>query len=238
MYDQTRTASFSSSSIWKLMTKDKSGKKIGAPGLKYIKQVGYEEKLGRAIQKDFESKETSWGTLVEKRAFKLLPTDYQYVANQGRLVHTQIKKWTGIPDFLKDTDTVADCKCPFSLEKFCDKMDALNSGYETFKNEFPEDFWQLVSGTALLRSNSIDIKFIEAINYMPYESEIEEIRSSAEDDSTMKWLTWTSNDGLPWLRDGGYYKNLNVHRFEVKEDDVNALTERVMEAISLLITVE
>lgn len=231
MYDKARTATFSSSQVYRLMKNDTSGKKLGAPALKYIKQVKYEMKLGRSIQKDFSSTETSWGTFLERRSFKLLSTDYQYVAEQGRLIHPTIKHYSGVPDFLKRNDdnvidTVTDNKCCSSLEKFCDKMEALED-YGLFKKEFPEDFWQLISNVILLRANGIDIKFIEAINYVPYESEIEEIRRSAEDDNTMRWLQWTSDDGLPWIPDGGKYKNLNVHRFQVAQRDVDELTERI-----------
>lgn len=227
MKDNSRTGTFSSSGAHKLMTSDRGGKGLGAPALKYIKQVRYEMKLGRSISNDFDAKETSWGTLVEKRSFRLLDTSYQYVANQGRLFHSTIKHYSGIPDFLKGLDTVADSKCPFNLEKFCDKMEAL-ANYETFKKEFPEDFYQLISNAVLLRDNGINIKFMEAINYVPYHSEIEEIRIYAEDVESMRWLKYTTNGGLPWLADGGHYKNLNVHRFEIKEDDVQEFTERLL----------
>ena len=230
--DANRFSTYSSSSAWKLMTKDKSGKKFGAPGIKYIKQVGYEIKLGRAVGSDFDSKQTSWGHFNERRVFNLLPTSYQFVAND-RLFHHEIKHYSGVPDYLDGIYTVADCKCPFNMEKFCDKMEALKS-IETFREDFPEDYWQLISNIILLRANGINIKFIEAINYVPYKSELQEIRDLAEDNAKMKWLSYTDDDGLPWIRDGGNYTNLNRHRFEVIEKDVDELQEQILKAVELL----
>jgi hypothetical protein len=78
------------------------------------------------------------------------------------------------------------------------------------------------------------IKFMEAINYVPYESDLENIRSIAEGDSSMRWLDWTSNAGLPWLPDGGKYKDLNIHRFEIRQEDVNECALRVHDCVRKL----
>lgn len=227
MKDETRIATFSSSQVYRLMGSAKKTGDLSAPALKYIKQVRYEIGLGRSISNDFDAKETSWGNLCEKIAFRRLPLSYQYVADQGRLFHQSIKHFSGVPDFLKDTDTVADSKCPFSLEKFCDKIAALEKGYDAFKEEFPADFYQLISNTVLLRDNGMDVKFMEAINFVPYESELDRIRELAEGDDSLRWMQWTTNAGLPWLPDGGKYKNLNIHRFEINEKDVEEFTDKI-----------
>lgn len=238
MHDDSRTATFSSSSAWKLMTRAKNGIDFGAPALKYIKQTRQEMKLGRSIRNDFEAKQTSWGTFLESRVFKkLLDSSYQDVTHDGRLVHPIIKHYTGVPDFLKDLDTVADCKCPFNPEKFCDKMEALQD-YGRFKEEFPEDFWQLISNTVLLRANGIDIKYIESINYMPYLSELPEIRSSAEGEKSMRWLEYTEDNGLPWLPDGGHYKNINVVRFTPMERDIDEWVDTIRRSVDVLLGVQ
>jgi hypothetical protein len=159
------------------------------------------------------------------------------VAGEARLFHPEIPHYSGVPDFLKNFDTVADCKCPFNPEKFCDKMEALKD-YGTFKEEFPEDFWQLISNVVLLRANDIDIKFIEAINYMPYLSELIDIRAAAEDDRSMRWLEYTTDNGLPWLPDGGHYKNINVHTFGVMERDVEEWTDIIRKSVDKLTNVQ
>jgi hypothetical protein len=219
------------------MTKNKAGTDFGAPALKYIKQTKQEMKLGRSIKNDFEAKQTSWGTFLENRVFrKLLDSSYQDVTKEGRLFHSEIKHYSGVPDFLKDTDTVADCKCPFNLEKFCDKMEALED-YGKFKEEFPEDFWQLISNVVLLRDNGIDIKYIESINYMPYLSELPDIRIAADGDRSMRWLDYTEDKGLPWLPDGGHYKNINIVRFRPMERDVGEFIDTIKKSVDLLLSV-
>jgi hypothetical protein len=215
------------------MTNNKQRTRLGAPALKYIKQVGYEMQIGRSISREFNAIETSWGNFLERRAFRLLDTGYQNVTKQGRLFHPDIKHYSGIPDFIARFDGVADCKCPFNMEKFCDKMEALKD-YSTFKEEFPEDFWQLVSNLVLLRANGMDINFIESINYIPYLSELPDIRMDAEGDKSMRWLEWTNDNGLPWLPDGGHYKNINIFRFRVMERDVEEWTERIQLAVDML----
>lgn len=234
MHDDSRTATFSSSSAYRLMTKNKAGTGFGAPALKYIKQTRQEIKLGRSIKNEFEAKQTSWGTFLEKRVFrKLLDSSYQDVTNDGRLFHPKIKHYSGIPDFLKDLDTVCDCKCPFNPEKFCDKMEALED-YGTFKEQFPEDFWQLISNTVLLRANGIYIKYMEAINYVPYLSELPDIRIDADGRKSMRWLDYHTDSMLPWLPDGGHYKNINIHRFTPMERDIEEWTDVITLSVDTL----
>ncbi len=43
---------------------------------------------------------------------------------------------------------------------------------------------------------------------------------------------------MPYLIEGGHYKNLNIIRFEVSEEDKKALTERVIKAGKMLIKCE
>jgi hypothetical protein len=225
-----RHCTFSSSQIWKLVTEDRKGG-FGAPAKKYIKQVGYEIKLGRAINKENNSKPTSWGSLVEKMAFYHLPIDYELISKQ-RLFHKEIKYWSGAPDLVKPL-TVSDVKCPFSLEVFCDKIESLND-VEVYKNEFPEDYWQHISNAILLEQNGFKVKYFEAIIYVPYRSELPTIREMASnydgDQNKIAWINWAQDEDLPFVIDGGYYKNLNVIRFEISQHDKYFLTDKVFEA--------
>jgi hypothetical protein len=233
--DNERHGTFSSSSAWKLMTKDKSGKDFGTQGKKYIKQVGYELKLGRAVDKETNAKATSWGEFIEGRVFDLLPLEYRLVSKE-RLFHPQIKHYSGAPDLVKIC-TGADVKCPFSLEVFCDKIEALKS-LQTYKEEFPEDYWQHISNSILLEANGIKITHFEAIIYVPYKSELAEIREMAfnyrGDQNKIAWINWANDEDLPFLVDGGYYKNLNIVRYEVPQEDKELLTERIKQACKLL----
>lgn len=231
-----RHGTFSSSNIWKLMTNDKSGKSFGAPAIKYIRQVQHELRLGRAINREISSHPTSWGLLCEKRVHDILPLEYSLVSSE-RLFHPSIPFYSGAPDLKKEI-TVADVKCPHSLEVFCDKLEALNSPI-TYKSEFPEDYWQHLSNAILLEANGIKTTHFEAIIYCPYISELKEIRELASnydgaDQSKYAWINFASDNELPYLIEGKHYKNLNVIRWEIFEPDKKALTDRVIAAGKLL----
>jgi len=226
-----RYGNFSSSEIYKLVSSDRKGTGFGAPALKYIKQKQYEIKLGRPITATTDSKPTNWGNFLERRAFDLLDMDYKLVSKK-RIFHSTIKNYCGVPDVIK-TDTVGDIKCPYNLEVFCDKIESLNKGYETYKDEFPEDCYQLISNSILTGA-----KYIEPIIYVPYKTELEEIREMANnhdgDQNKISFLNWANDSDLPYLIEGKYYKNLNIFRFEVPQSDIDYLTNRVELAVNLL----
>jgi len=233
-----RTATFSSSNIWKLMTRGKGGG-FGAPALKYIKQIGYELRLGKSLSNDTTSRPTSWGTLVEKKAFDLLPLNYQ-LESRTRLFHQSIEYWSGMPDIISE-NLVGDIKCPYTLEAFCDKLEALKD-IEVYKKEFPEDYWQHISNAVLLESNGHPITDFEAIIFCPYFSELDEIKAMASDSDDLKqykyfWIANAHYDELPHLIDGGYYQNLNVFKFEIPQADKDLLEETIFEAGKHLITI-
>lgn len=209
------------------MTNNKAGDGFGVPALKYIKQVRYERNLGRAINPERDSRPTSWGKFVETRAFDLLPLEYT-LTSKKRLYHPSLPM-SGMPDVVK-YHTVSDVKCPYSLEVFCDKLEALKD-IEVYKKEFPEDYWQNISNAVLLEVNGFPIKYMEAIIYVPYESELQAIKEMASnykgDQNEIAWIFFADNESLPYLLDGGKYKNLNVIRFEVPEGDKIAFIKRV-----------
>jgi hypothetical protein len=61
---------------------------------------------------------------------------------------------------------------------------------------------------------------------------------SQNGDSAGFWLSMAKDDELPYLQDDGYYKNINIIRFEVPEADKLLLTKRVLEAGKYLILAE
>lgn len=232
-----RHGTFSSSSMWKLMTDNKAKTGFGAPGLKYIKQTRYERRLGRAINAERTSRPTSWGSLAERRAFDLLPIEYKLVS-QDRIVHKTIPSWTGAPDLVAN-GAAGDVKSPYSLEVFCDKLIALKN-IETYKEEFPEDYYQHISNAILLESNGVKITHFDAIIYCPYKSELEDIRTMASniddpaDQREYYWIAQASDDELPFIPEGSPFKNLNIFRFPVPNIDKWGLIERVKKAVEEL----
>lgn len=226
-----RHGTFSSSSIHILTQLNKAKTDFSEKAQKYIKQVGYEIELGRPLNAERDSRPTSWGTFVEARAFNLLPIEYQLVSQQ-RLFHPEISTWSGAPDLIIDSEVVSDVKCPFSLEMFLDKVKALNESIETYKKEFPGDYWQLVSNAILTGA-----KYAEAIIYVPYLSELQSIRimASEYDSPSTNWIKYAEDCELPYLVDGGKFENLNIFRFEVPQADKLFLTEKVKAASNLLV---
>lgn len=230
-----RHGTFSSSQNWKLTTLNKKGDDFGAPALKYIKQVQLEINLGRSINKETTARSTDWGNICERQAFNLLDTDYQLISKH-RLFHTTIKNYSGMPDLLK-LKTTGDIKSPYSLEVFCDKIQALQS-IETYKEEFPEDYYQHISNVILLRDNDIPIETFEAVIYVPYKKELEQIKEESKTyfgDNKYNWLLNANENELPYLIDNGRYKNLNIFSFKVPEDDVEFLKNCIIKAQKRLV---
>lgn len=235
-----RVGRFTSSEIHKLMTVAKNKVDFGAPALNYIAEKNLERKLGRSLNVDKSSRAIAWGHFNEKRVHELLPMSYQSVGNIT-VPHPTIECWSGSPDHKNEMEkVVADTKC-FEPKKFAEYVDVLMqsdiAGVQIFKEENAKEYWQLISNAIILGYD-----YIEPIVYMPYESELEEIRDMArtyaEEDSWKYNFIWQSaKEELPYLPDGGYYRNLNIFRFKVDEADKNMLIQTVMKAEQQLITI-
>lgn len=236
-----RIGNFTSSEIVAL-TKDTKAKQT------YIDECNYERKLGRSIENESNAKPLTWGKLVEGRVFDLLGIEYQLVS-QETILHPDISYWSGSPDANKfdEGKTVGDIKAPITLKSFCtlveplykglNGMDAMNWVRKNHKDG-EKFFFQLVSNSILTKS-----KFAELIVYCPFKSELDAIREIVQcGDGEMQgkygWINWATDDELPWLPDDGYYKNLNVIRFEVPTDEKIKLHQSVIECGKQLISTE
>jgi hypothetical protein len=260
MNPKKRCGNFTSSEIAALMCNGKAKGSLGKPALTYIAEKNLERRLGRPINSDTNAKPTSWGSLCEEYVLKkLLGTEYRLCSKQT-LNHPTVKCWVGSPDAEKfdDGKTVADVKAPKTLKSFCslvqpyydglrgmDWMNALRFGYINKMNgQFIDKhddgdtfFYQIVSNACITGA-----KYGEIIIYAPYKSELNAIRELAHsydgpNQNKFSWIAWASDDELPWLFDGGYYRNINVLRFEIPVDCKIALHQRVIEASEYLIDV-
>lgn len=229
----SRVGNPTSSEIVALTTSDKTGKEFGKPALTYIEECNMERRLGRSISDEVTARATSWGNLVEKRVFDLLGLEYKLCSDET-IGHPTIPFWFGSPDAEKEKTegkTVADIKCPLTLKSFCQLVDCKNIEEVRENHKDGEKFyWQLISNAILTNS-----KFAELIVYCPYKSELNAIRELAQniDDPRQYRFFWVANasdEELPFLIEGGHYKNLNIIRFEVPEKDKIFLTERVEKA--------
>jgi len=235
-----RIANFTSSEIVALTKKDKKGTGFGAPALTYIQETNMERLLGRSLTTEIDARPTSWGKLLEPRVFDILGLEYS-LSSKETIVHPTIPIWAGSPDGSK-VNTTADFKAPLTLKSFIQLVQPLYEGLTGMEamNRVREDhkdgekfYWQIVSN-AILQGNDLG----ELIVYLPYFSELEEIRMMArhhEQAGKFKWVDWASDDELPYLIDGGYYKNLNTIRFEIPKADKKFLTDCVTKAGEMLL---
>lgn len=238
-----RCGNFTSSEIVALTKKGKDKTSFGAPALTYIEETNLERRLGRSITTEVDARPLSWGKLLEVRVFDMLGLEYS-LSSTETIVHPTIPYWAGSPDGSK-LNTTADFKAPLTLKSFCHLVQPLYEGLTGMEaiNRVREDhkdgdkfYWQIVSN-AILQGNDLG----ELIIYMPYFSELEEIRIMArhnEQAGKYKWVAWASDDELPYLIEGGYYKNLNIIRFEIPKADKKFLTDCVEKAGKMLITVD
>lgn len=223
-----RFGNFSSSSIWKLTTSDKSGNDFGKPALTYIQEKIYEKELERSLESEINSKYLNWGNLCEKVAFDNLALEYKLISKE-RYAHKSIENWNGMPDNLRAENSdliVGDIKCPFTLKRFIEQIKSHEKGI--FKSEFPEYYWQLVSNAILT-----DATKIESIVFVPYESQLSDIRL-LDELSEKPFLRYYENSELPYLKDNGKFKNINSFVYDLDMNDVDFLTERVIKANKLI----
>jgi hypothetical protein len=238
-----RNGNFTSSEIAALVSYDRAGKKPGAPFFTYVTECNMERRLQRTLCEESNARPLSWGKLVERRVFDILGTDYD-LRSLETIQHPTIDCWVGSPDgfhYMDEGKAVCDFKCPLTLKSFCQMVDAWNKGGIDKVREDHKDgekfYYQLVSNAILT-----DCNYAELIVYAPYKSELEIIRELARNIDVanpfkFKWISDASDDELPFLIDGGHYKNVNIMRFEVPFLDKQFLTERVLLAKELLVPV-
>ena len=244
MMSATRNGNFTSSAIHALMTFGKATGSFGKPALTYIAERNMERRLGRSLTEDITARALSWGKLNEKTVFDMLGTEYR-LCSDITLDHPDIDVWKGSPDAEKydPGKTVADVKCPITLKSFCQLVDPLYDGHtgmeamDLIRETHPDGdkfYYQLVSNGCITGA-----RYGELIVYCPYQSELTDIRHRAahwdgEKQHRFQWVDYSSDDELPHLINGGFYKNLNIIRFEIPKRDKIMLTERVLEAATRL----
>jgi len=226
---------------------------FGKAAITYLNQCNMERRLGRSLDGELDAKPTNWGKFVEPLLFQLLEGDYTYNSSDT-LTHPEHEYWKGTPDGFKITEnnTVVDAKCPFTLESFCKLVSPLYNGFEgmdamnALRNGFTDKtglfqpahsdadkyYWQLVSNACI-----DDCTHAELIVYVPYESELAVIQASAVESGNPSayFIASGSQKSLPYLKDDGFYKNINIISFEIPQSDKDFLTETAKKASKYLI---
>lgn len=235
---EIRIGRFTSSEIHRLcgFGKDKVSPSVALES--YAREKAMEKRLGRPLSLVKHSRATLWGNFVEARVHELLDTSYSS-APTVTIVHPEYDFWAGSPDNRRERErVVCDTKC-YEPENFACYVDMLtlaqpSNNTDLFKKEYAKEYWQLVSNACILGFDKI-----EAIVYMPYFSELEEIRMMAQnyedhDAHQYRFIYQSPYYELPYLPDNGHYKNLNIFQFEVPQSDKDFLTSRVVIAGELL----
>lgn len=231
--NEDRIGNFTSSQIYRLMSKGRGNfslSNVGASYHSYIEEKKMEVRMGRSIGVDVHTQAMAWGKFMEMYVFSLIGLEYQ-ITSLTTDVHPTIKRWSGSKDLIVPGVKVSDIKC-YQPKKFGEYTDAMLRGdIEELKSKYPQEYWQLISNAII---NEVD--GAEAITFMPYENELEEIREMAENyDGADQWkyrfISENDKASLPYLPNDGYYKNLNKFEFDIPQEDKDILTARVEMAI-------
>jgi hypothetical protein len=226
----SRVATFSSSSIYNLISKGRGNftiENVGKPFTTYIEEKIMEYNLGRQLSTENSARPTAWGTLVEEFAFGKMGLKYSLVSKER---YYKGEHWSGMPDLLTD-EIVGDIKCPWTLKGFCKLVDSMDKGVEVFKENHPEYYWQLVSNAILCERDKAMI-----VCFAPYKEDLEDIRVLAEEhigeqNNRFAFINWAEDEELPYLIKGKKYNDINALEFVVPQEDKDILTARVEMAI-------
>lgn len=225
--DQIRIGRFTSSEVYRLMTRAKNGSDFGAPALSYIKEKVNERLLGLSIDLETTSRSLSWGKAIEGYVCDTYLGPEYSVTSQESLLHSN-GLLAGTPDVITD-HLVGEIKCPLTRASLCSLVEIIESGStEVFKSQNPQYYYQIVSNAELTNK-----KEAELIIFMPYEDEVQAIVEYAEliDDFQLQrdiqWLVHEDIERIPHLLTGGYFKNFYKFKFEVPEKDKESLIKSV-----------
>jgi len=242
---EQRIGRFTSSEIFKLMTKDKSGKNFGAPALTYIEEKRAERCLGRSLDTGAYSQDMCWGKVMETWAFENdMGIEYS-LCSKTTLTHPKYAFWSGSPDFTK-LNTAGEMKCyqPKKYYSLSKALLELNEGIisvDEFKVLFPDIYWQVVSNSILL-----NVEFCEIMAFTPSELQLMAIREEIEDTNFLerigiepwqgRFITEKHISELAYIPTHSKWPSKVIHNFKPTDEDKSLLIEKVIKAEEILNT--
>lgn len=199
-------------------------------GESYIQEKVFESRFETTLDTAPYNEAMSWGHLMEHYVYNLIGFEYR-LASKDTLVHPKYDFWAGTPDCIKKAGKVdyaiSEIKC-YGKKKFALYVDCMKKGdLELFKAEFPQEYWQIVSNACIT-----GLDYGEALAFMPYRSQYEEIKEIAEnmegsDIWKYRFITEKSINDLNFLPDDGYYDSINRFEFKIPRIDKMELTNRI-----------
>ena len=240
-----RVGNITSSEIVALTTNGKAKDTFGKPFYTYIKQCNWERNLGRSLDTNTTSRPLSWGKLMEIFYFQTMGLIHYTPLMDEPKQHPTIESWWGSPDAINNNlKCVSELKCPQTMQSFCQLVEPLMQGMTginamyIIRGEHPDGekyYWQCVSNAIITGNTNAEL-----IIFCPYKSQLDDVRQLAQDMPTDQlyqyyWIGNATDKELPYLIDGGKYKNINSIYFEIPQADIDFLTNRVNEAVKMLV---
>ena len=236
MNNEHRAGHFTSSMVYKLIKQTKG--EFQAPGKTYIQEKQIEKRIGSCLDGGAHTQTLAWGNLLELVVYSILGTQYQISSKETNLHPLYGDFWSGSKDLFTvnaktgKMESIAEIKC-YQKKNFALYTDCiLQKDTELMKADFPKEYWQIVSNAII---NEVEIG--EAITYMPYVSEAKYLKEMAEDQPDFwkyKFVVDLPVADLPFIPDGGYYKNINKFAFIIPDEDRELLTSRILQAEKIL----
>jgi hypothetical protein len=247
MNKETRAGNFTNSQIYKIAAAPKRGNKTFlASGDTYIEERWIERVLVDSLKDAAYAKAMAWGKFMEAYLFThKLGTEYK-MSSQDSIKHPDEylgKYWAGTTDFEIsgiEGGCISETKSYYKKKFVLYSLAILKADTEFLKEHFAEEYWQIVGNTILN-----DVKYGEAICFMPSYDDLEEIRGLAEDPMWIeqnklgpmwhyRFIYEEPMENLQFLNPASKIPSINKFRFEVPQADKDFLTERVELAIDAL----
>ena len=232
--NNNRAGRFTSSQIVNLMKNGRAAGSVGAPFFTYVDKKRRERKLKRSFSLNKGNRSTAWGHLMEAWVmFDKLGFTYEHHGKKTS-IHPKYNFWAGTTDLLQAGVKVGDIKC-YEPDNFTQLADVLlQKDVSAFKKAYESEYWQLVSNACIH-----GVTKAESILFMPIKSELDRIRTwlndldvkESEDLHRYRYILDASDEDLPYLpEECTAYESLITFEFEIPQEDIDALTARVLMA--------
>lgn len=231
MNSKLRDGRFTSSQMHRLAASLKNGNPSSA-FFTYCEEVKYQRAMERSTETRVLTKPMKWGSLFELVLFDYESLDIQ-LSHKETIVHKDHSFWSGTPDFYQGNIKTIEVKCPQPKRFAKLSLSLISQNTETIKAQDKESYWQVVSNSILLGTPRAEI-----ICYMPYKSEVEKIVQLHNDTNFLEerglnpedyyFLQQDDIETMAYLPDDSGFKNINRFEFDVPQEDIDFLTDRVL----------
>lgn len=232
MDNKKRTGRATSSQMSRVCAILKSGKSSSA-FYTYAKEIAAEVFIGRTSKTEVKTQPMKWGSLMEVILFQKLGMGWTMEHKNTVLHHKYGHIWSGTPDLVAK-EICAEAKC-YEPKKFGQLAMCLRKNdVSLLKEEFKEEYWQVVSNAVLTKKPKAMI-----MAFMPKKTELEEIIKKIEETDFLEenglnvadyyFMSKANIESLPYLPDDSPIDSINTMEFEVPEEDVIFMTKKVLE---------